>query len=522
MSNTYPIIDSSMNIVIDEGLENLIPVPTKEEVLGLTESIRCNGIQTPIILWLVDGTFIIVDGHHRYKIGMELGVDIPYSVKDFTDDIAVRMFMIHEQLGRRNLTKDAKLLLAYELNKLNAEQKREADQANITSNDTGRTVEKTVHQINDPDVTVTGLKRITAVIKKAIPEVKDLYFNRDISLTAAADISREPEDVQHDIIKNSITYDKVDSSKLYDNIVSAKQARYDIESNNVIAKRLKLADESAEQARIEKLRRDIAEGKVVVNEYLETPEQEAFRKWYEGNVQTLTIETSDGDLKARMRDNGEEITQASLIAKRNEEQKRIKDDRKIRFETFVNMPDVVKQALMNGIIKATDAELLDAEGVLVNTSVSDIDPVANKIRADNREAEWNKRQAAAQAREETQRKKEAQEQLIDRNNMLKLSNRAHFETLKKWLDAGELFCPIHGPKCTCEFGQFVDKVRDLTIQAHDNITQLRPDLSNVDKQVNVIEETTDGKRINTVTRVVPKRINAGRTYVEEVPTPFEV
>jgi len=81
--------------------EYLLPKLTNDERKALEESLRKEGCRDPIVTW--HGT--IIDGHNRYSICKKH--DIPFKVQemdDFLDEDAVKMWMINNQLSRRNLT----------------------------------------------------------------------------------------------------------------------------------------------------------------------------------------------------------------------------------------------------------------------------------------------------------------------------------------------------------------------------------------------------------------------------------
>jgi hypothetical protein len=81
--------------------EYLLPKLTKDERKALEESLQKEGCRDPIVTWR--GT--IIDGHNRYSICKKH--NIPFQVKEMdelADEDAVNMWMINNQLSRRNLT----------------------------------------------------------------------------------------------------------------------------------------------------------------------------------------------------------------------------------------------------------------------------------------------------------------------------------------------------------------------------------------------------------------------------------
>jgi hydroxypyruvate isomerase len=84
-----------------EQFEYLLPKLTMDERKALEESILKEGCRDPIVTWR--GT--IIDGHNRYSICKKHGIQFELKEMDeFPDEDAVKMWMVNNQLSRRNLT----------------------------------------------------------------------------------------------------------------------------------------------------------------------------------------------------------------------------------------------------------------------------------------------------------------------------------------------------------------------------------------------------------------------------------
>ncbi|MEH0153142.1 ParB/RepB/Spo0J family partition protein [Limibacter armeniacum] len=92
------------NIKILPELEFFIRKLGESEYNLLKEDISKNGCKESIKLWRREDDFVIVDGHHRYQICQELGIDFKTESLDFASIEDVKIFMAKLQLGRRNLT----------------------------------------------------------------------------------------------------------------------------------------------------------------------------------------------------------------------------------------------------------------------------------------------------------------------------------------------------------------------------------------------------------------------------------
>lgn len=103
-----------MSIRIDKEFESLIPPLDPEEFKQLEENCLKDGIRDALVVWHVpNGDDILIDGHNRFRISAKHS-GIPFNIKRMTfeqrDD--VKLWIILNQLGRRNLTGFARVELA--------------------------------------------------------------------------------------------------------------------------------------------------------------------------------------------------------------------------------------------------------------------------------------------------------------------------------------------------------------------------------------------------------------------------
>ena len=85
---------------VDPEFAKLIPPLQDTELSLLTDSILANGCEMPLVVW--NGT--LVDGHNRYRICHENGVPFAIEEKEFDSRETAELWLIKNQLGRRNLT----------------------------------------------------------------------------------------------------------------------------------------------------------------------------------------------------------------------------------------------------------------------------------------------------------------------------------------------------------------------------------------------------------------------------------
>lgn len=99
-------------VKINPEYERLLLKLPKTEYEALKESIKAEGLHFPIT---VNGEGFILDGHHRYRICLELGVEPKFEVKTFPNKLLEKKFVIEANLKRRHLTPFQRAELAYPL-----------------------------------------------------------------------------------------------------------------------------------------------------------------------------------------------------------------------------------------------------------------------------------------------------------------------------------------------------------------------------------------------------------------------
>lgn len=105
-----------MELRVDPEFKAIIPPLSKDERAALEASILEEGVRDAIVVW----GDTIVDGHNRYEIatGMNAGgVVLPFqtSSKDFESRDAAKLWILKNQLGRRNLTDKKRYDIAKQL-----------------------------------------------------------------------------------------------------------------------------------------------------------------------------------------------------------------------------------------------------------------------------------------------------------------------------------------------------------------------------------------------------------------------
>ena len=162
---------------VDDELRDLIPSLSAEERKMLEESIVANGCEMPILVW----NDTIVDGHNRYDICREHGIPFAKEEKQFQSRSEVKLWMLRNQLGRRNLNSFQRSEMALKLKdtvaelsekRMRAGVKVEADPGEIFPQgpEKGRTLDKLGKLAG---VSGRTLKKVETIIENADEDTKN-------------------------------------------------------------------------------------------------------------------------------------------------------------------------------------------------------------------------------------------------------------------------------------------------------------------------------------------------------------
>ena len=146
-------------ITIKQQYANLVPELSAQEYESLKQSIKENGLHLPIIL-NQDG--ILLDGHHRFKICQELGIEPRTFTRDFEDELEERLFVIECNLKRRQLSDAQKVELAHILKPIYEEKTRRNKSL------AGKLYGKGIDSSVSFDTELLPVKRVNEVVAKEV------------------------------------------------------------------------------------------------------------------------------------------------------------------------------------------------------------------------------------------------------------------------------------------------------------------------------------------------------------------
>jgi len=193
------------NIVIDAEFKSLIPPLTDDELARLEASLLAEGCRDALVVWAEEG--VLLDGHNRYELCERYA--IPYEVvyRSFATRAEATVWIIQNQLARRNLTAYARAELALRMKSAVAEQARANQSHGLTA--PGKTLPQNfaeAFETNEVLGSAAGISRESIrkaefIDTKAPDYIKVAARNGDLSIDRAYRIaktlSEAPEPVKH-------------------------------------------------------------------------------------------------------------------------------------------------------------------------------------------------------------------------------------------------------------------------------------------------------------------------------------
>ena len=89
-----------MSLSVNPDYAELLPRMSDEEFAELKESIQSEGQHYPIV---ANENLEVLDGHHRLRACVELGIEPDFEVRKFEDKLLEKKFVIEANLRRRHL-----------------------------------------------------------------------------------------------------------------------------------------------------------------------------------------------------------------------------------------------------------------------------------------------------------------------------------------------------------------------------------------------------------------------------------
>ena len=174
-----------MIITIDPEIEALIPSLKYDEQSKLRESIKAEGCRDPLVIWKDHN--ILLDGHNRHVICQEMNIQFKTVELEFSDKDHAKLWVLKNQLGRRNLSDfQFKLLVGqeYELEKkVKGRPKSSTGELRQSDGETAKRLAEE-HSISPRAVERSAdLYKTVEAIKEVAPEVAQKLESEEIKVS---------------------------------------------------------------------------------------------------------------------------------------------------------------------------------------------------------------------------------------------------------------------------------------------------------------------------------------------------
>lgn len=179
------------DIKIDKRIKDLIPTLLAGELEQLEKNILRDGCRDPLVVWKEKG--ILLDGHNRLSICEKHGADYKVVGLPFDSWAAAEVWVIENQIGKRNLSETQRAICAARLATLQ-------DGQRASSIDGAVTREEAAKRFN---VSTGSLDRARAVLESGVPELIAACQRDEIAISVAAEIAELDEDIQKKLAENS-------------------------------------------------------------------------------------------------------------------------------------------------------------------------------------------------------------------------------------------------------------------------------------------------------------------------------
>lgn len=166
----------------------------------LKESIRLNGIFTPVICVKKDNKLMILSGHNRVDVAKELGIEVPYILKDDLSNEEMELICIDDNLIHRQRTDYKPMQLAYSIKvKMDAERHQGVASSNGYSKMTG-------DKIGEEHGLTRKMINIYLKLNELIDEAKKLVDQKTISIRLGYELAFLDSESQQIILNYLNTY----------------------------------------------------------------------------------------------------------------------------------------------------------------------------------------------------------------------------------------------------------------------------------------------------------------------------
>ena len=179
-----------MEFKIDPEFKSLVPPLTYEELSQLEENILKDGIRDPLVFWggpPVSEYEVLVDGHNRYEIAKKHGLQFKTKELEILNRDDVKVWIINNQFGRRNINNYQRFVLALKLEDIYKAKakKTQGTRTDLTSSRNLQKVDTRSELAKTAKVSHDTISKVKKIEEKASPEIKAKLNNGDIHINKA-------------------------------------------------------------------------------------------------------------------------------------------------------------------------------------------------------------------------------------------------------------------------------------------------------------------------------------------------
>ncbi len=176
------------DLIVDSEFKDLIPPLDEQERAQLEENILQDGIREPLTTW---GN-IIVDGHNRYAVAQKHNLPFKTIAKDFEDRNDAKIWILKNQLGRRNLIAPVRIKLALLVEQTIAQKAKERmeegkNQYTSPEDKCPQPTPQEKNKIDRQNKTNYQLAKMAGVSDKTVQRYKKILQDADADIVAKVD-----------------------------------------------------------------------------------------------------------------------------------------------------------------------------------------------------------------------------------------------------------------------------------------------------------------------------------------------
>ena len=204
-------------MIIDPEFKALIPPLQAEELQKLEESILQEGCRDALVVWETEDGDVLIDGHNRFAICHKHTIAFKTIYKEFASRQEVKLWMIRNQLARRNLTPFNRTELALQMESTIAEMAKQnmSDGGKGLSNLTNLELINTRDEVARIAETSAGnIYKVKQVLNDAPDAIKDKARSGDISIHRASLLSNAMKSQPQPVIDVALKYAGDDADKV--------------------------------------------------------------------------------------------------------------------------------------------------------------------------------------------------------------------------------------------------------------------------------------------------------------------